>query len=81
MGELLALTSALCFGTTHFLSGLVSRRHHGVTVAACAQTSGTAVSLLPVLLTHAAPAPPSALAWGALSGVGTGVGSPSCTAP
>ncbi|MFD7505863.1 EamA family transporter [Streptomyces sp. NPDC059850] len=74
MGELLALTSALCFGTTHFLSGLVSRRHHGVTVAACAQTGGTAVSLVPVLLTHAAPAPPSALAWGALSGVGTGVG-------
>ncbi|EFL22296.1 putative integral membrane protein DUF6 [Streptomyces himastatinicus ATCC 53653] len=74
MGELLALTSALCFGTTHFLSGLVARRHHGVTVAACAQTGGTAVSLVPVLLTHAAPAPPSALAWGALSGVGTGVG-------
>ena len=74
MGELLALTSALCFGTTHFLSGLVSRRHHGVTVAACAQTGGTAVSLVPVLLTHAAPAPPSALAWGALSGAGTGVG-------
>ncbi|QLH24918.1 DMT family transporter [Streptomyces sp. Rer75] len=74
MGELLALTSALCFGTTHFLSGLVSRRHHGVTVAACAQAGGTAVSLVPVLLTHAAPAPPSALAWGALSGVGTGVG-------
>ncbi|MFI0774583.1 EamA family transporter [Streptomyces sp. NPDC021212] len=74
MGELLALTSALCFGVTHFVSGLISRRHHGVTVAACAQTSGTAVSLVPVLLTHAAPAPPSALAWGVLSGVGTGVG-------
>lgn len=74
MGELLALTAALCFGVTHFVSGLVSRRHHGVTVAACAQTSGTAVSLVPVLLTHATPAPPPALAWGALSGVGTGVG-------
>ncbi len=78
MGELLALASALCFGTTHFLSGLVSRRRHGVTVAAWAQMGGTVVSLVPVLLTQGATAPASApasaLAWGALSGLGTGVG-------
>ncbi|MBD3006177.1 DMT family transporter [Streptomyces sp. 5-10] len=74
MGELLAVASALCFGTTHFLSGLVSRHRHGVTVAACAQAGGTVVSLVPVLLTQDANAPPSALGWGALSGLGTGVG-------
>ncbi|MFJ2344952.1 EamA family transporter [Streptomyces antimycoticus] len=74
MGELLALASALCFGTTHFLSGLVSRRRHGVAVAAWAQTAGTVVSLIPVLLTQGATAPAPALAWGALSGLGTGVG-------
>ncbi|GAA1210630.1 MULTISPECIES: DMT family transporter [Streptomyces violaceusniger group] len=74
MGELLAVASALCFGTTHFLSGLVSRHRHGVTVAACAQAGGTVVSLIPVLLTQGANAPPSALGWGALSGLGTGVG-------
>ncbi|GAA1287301.1 hypothetical protein GCM10009579_57900 [Streptomyces javensis] len=74
MGELLAVASALCFGTTHFLSGLVSRHRHGVTVAACAQAGGTVVSLVPVLLTQGADAPPSALGWGALSGLGTGVG-------
>ncbi|MFE2187822.1 EamA family transporter [Streptomyces sp. NPDC059455] len=74
MGELLAVASALCFGTTHFLSGLVSRHRHGVTVAACAQAGGTVVSLVPVLLTQGANAPPSALGWGALSGLGTGVG-------
>ncbi|WP_413103844.1 EamA family transporter [Streptomyces sp. Inha503] len=74
MGELLAVASALCFGTTHFLSGLVSRDRHGVTVAACAQAGGTVVSLVPVLLTQGADAPPSALGWGALSGLGTGVG-------
>ncbi|AGP54179.1 DMT family transporter [Streptomyces rapamycinicus] len=74
MGELLAVASALCFGTTHFLSGLVSRHQHGVTVAACAQVGGTVVSLVPVLLTQGADAPPSALGWGALSGLGTGVG-------
>ncbi|MEV5775508.1 DMT family transporter [Streptomyces antimycoticus] len=74
MGELLALASALCFGTTHFLSGLVSRRRHGVTVAAWAQMAGTVVSLIPVLLPQGATAPAPALAWGALSGLGTGVG-------
>ncbi|EXU62975.1 multidrug DMT transporter permease [Streptomyces sp. PRh5] len=74
MGELLAVASALCFGTTHFLSGLVSRHRHGVTVAACAQAGGTVVSLIPVLLTQGVNAPPSALGWGALSGLGTGVG-------
>ncbi|MGW7692853.1 EamA family transporter [Streptomyces asiaticus] len=74
MGELLAVASALCFGTTHFLSGLVSRHRHGVTVAACAQAGGTVVSLVPVLLTQGANAPPAALGWGALSGLGTGVG-------
>ncbi|WP_413806482.1 EamA family transporter [Streptomyces sp. OE57] len=74
MGELLAVASALCFGTTHFLSGLVSRHRHGVTVAACAQAGGTVVSLVPVLLTQGALAPPSALGWGGLSGLGTGVG-------
>ncbi|MFD8455236.1 hypothetical protein ACFV27_03265 [Streptomyces antimycoticus] len=74
MGELLALASALCFGTTHFLSGLVSRRRHGVAVAAWAQTAGTVVSLIPVLLNQGATAPAPALAWGALSGLGTGVG-------
>ncbi|WP_432253510.1 EamA family transporter [Streptomyces sp. HNM1019] len=74
MGELLAVASALCFGTTHFLSGLVSRHRHGVTVAACAQAGGTAVSLVPPLLTRHANAPPASLGWGALSGLGTGVG-------
>lgn len=53
MGELLAIASALCFGTTHFLSGLVSRHSHGVTVAAYAQAGGTAVSLVPVVLIQA----------------------------
>ncbi|WP_247617189.1 EamA family transporter [Streptomyces sp. MK37H] len=74
MGELLAVASALCFGTTHFLSGLVSRHRHGVTVAACAQAGGTVISLVPVLLTQGANAPPAALGWGALSGLGTGMG-------
>ncbi|MET8678544.1 EamA family transporter [Streptomyces sp. NPDC004647] len=74
MGELLALSSAVCFGSTHFVNGLVSRRAHGMTVALYAQIGGTALSVI------AASAGPSgapgvqALGYGALSGLGTGVG-------
>ncbi|MFE9003468.1 EamA family transporter [Streptomyces sp. NPDC007875] len=53
------------------------RPGHGIRprgVSAWAQTGGTVVSLAPVLLTQGATAPASALAWGALSGLGTGVG-------
>ncbi|AKH82037.1 multidrug DMT transporter permease [Streptomyces sp. CNQ-509] len=75
MGELLALSSAVSFGLTHFVAGLAARRTAGVTVAFYAQVCGTAVSVT------AAPAAPGAgaltaagLGWGAVSGVGTGVG-------
>jgi drug/metabolite transporter (DMT)-like permease len=75
VGELLALSSAVSFGLTHFVAGLAARRTAGVTVAFYAQVCGTAVSVT------AAPAVPGAgaltaagLGWGAVSGVGTGVG-------
>ncbi|HEY1175129.1 MAG TPA: EamA family transporter, partial [Phytomonospora sp.] len=74
MGELLALTSALCFGTAHFLNALVAKRgHHGVVVAAYAQTAGTVVSAATAFAVPGA-ADAESLAWGALSGIGTGVG-------
>ena len=74
MGELLALTSALCFGGAHFLNALVARRgHHGVVVAAYAQAAGTVVSVIVAVAVSTA-ADPVSLAWGALSGLGTGVG-------
>lgn len=73
MGELLALSSALCFGVTHFVNGLVSRRHSGVVVAAYAQVGGTLVSLL-LLAAPAGSSNASAMWWGALSGLGTGIG-------
>ena len=50
MGELLALLSALCFGITHFVNGLVSRRHDGLTVALHAQLGGLVVGLVLALL-------------------------------
>jgi drug/metabolite transporter (DMT)-like permease len=73
VGELLALTSAACFGTSHFLSGVFSRRADGLTVACYAQAAGTVLSLLLVPFDGPAPGIP-ALAWGALSGAGTAVG-------
>ncbi|MFD4557851.1 EamA family transporter [Streptomyces sp. NPDC058469] len=74
MGELLALLSALCFGVTHFVNGLVSRRHNGLTVAFHAQLGGTVLGLLLALFLHAGSATVGDYGWGALSGVGTGVG-------
>ncbi|MFF1654296.1 EamA family transporter [Streptomyces sp. NPDC058255] len=74
MGEFLALSSALCFGVTHFVNGLLSRRVDGMTVALHAQLGGTLLALV------LAPSPADGSAsladygWGALSGVGTGVG-------
>jgi drug/metabolite transporter (DMT)-like permease len=72
--ESLALLSALCFGISHFVNGVVSRRWNGVTVAGIAQLAGTLVSL--VLVVSFPGGSPSAadLLWGTASGVGTGVG-------
>lgn len=74
MGELLALLSALCFGITHFVNGLVSRRHNGLTVALHAQLGGTVLGLLLALVLDGGTASLADYGWGALSGVGTGVG-------
>ncbi|MBN6033282.1 EamA family transporter [Amycolatopsis sp. 195334CR] len=71
MGELLALTSALCFGITHFANGLLSRTKPGMTVSLHAQLGGTAVA---VPVAFFAGGSGDGLGWGALSGIGTGVG-------
>lgn len=74
MGEGLALAAAVCYGVTHFCSGLLARRAGGVTVAFHAQFGGTiATLLLMTVFRSGAPTAP-ALAWGAVSGVGTGLG-------
>jgi drug/metabolite transporter (DMT)-like permease len=74
MGVLLALASAVCYGLSDFAGGLLSRRASFVAVALGGQLGGLALTLV------LAPAVPATgvhladLAWGALSGVGTGVG-------
>lgn len=74
MGELLALLSALCFGITHFVNGLVSRRHDGLTVALHAQLGGTVLGLLLALFPTGGAASLADYGWGGLSGAGTGLG-------
>src|SRR2546429_5689104 len=72
MGELLALLAAACFGLTHFLNGLAARRAPGMTVSLYAQLGGTGITVVAALLgPHESI---SAIAWGVLSGVGTGTG-------
>jgi drug/metabolite transporter (DMT)-like permease len=74
VGELLALGAALCFGTTDFFSALLSRRVHSSAVALVAQLGGTVLVTAAALLVPAPVMTLEALSWGALSGLGTGVG-------
>ena len=73
MGALLALASALAYGIADYAGGLLSRRAHFGTVAFLGQVGGLVVALVaaPFVPAHAGL---DGLAWGALSGVGTGVG-------
>lgn len=69
----LALAAAAAFGTADFVGGVASRRSGAFLVALVAQAAGCVV-LLPALL--ALPGVPSqeALWWGALAGIGGGIG-------
>ncbi|QRP50314.1 DMT family transporter [Amycolatopsis sp. FDAARGOS 1241] len=73
MGPLLALVSAVCYGLSDFVGGLVARRAPFAAVALIGQVGGPvlALAVAPLLPSAACPAD---LGWGALSGVGTGVG-------
>lgn len=74
MGALLALASAVCYGVADFAGGLLSRRANGVAVALTGQAGGFVLTLLAAPLVAAPGLALSDVAWGALSGVGTGVG-------
>ncbi|MDJ1132191.1 EamA family transporter [Streptomyces iconiensis] len=74
MGETLALMSALYFGATHFLNGLLARRVDSAAVALIGQMGGTALVLAVAPFVAAPHIGAGALGWGALSGVGTGLG-------
>lgn len=74
MGALLALASAVFYGMADFTGGLLSRRAGFALVALTGQAGGLLLALAAAPL-YPAPSPAFPdLAWGALSGVGTGLG-------
>jgi drug/metabolite transporter (DMT)-like permease len=73
MGALFALASSISYGLSDFLGGVVSRRTSFLRVAFLGQLGGfLSVALVAPLVSAAAP-PATDLAWGGLSGVGTGL--------
>jgi len=74
MPETLALCSALVFGLVHFLSGLLARRADSFAVALFGQLGGLVLVGGAAVLLPEAEVAAADLAWGALSGLGTGVG-------
>lgn len=73
MSVIFALLSALCYGTGDFVGGVMSTRIPAWTAAFCSQVGGAVATLILALIT-AGEITASSLAWGAASGVGTGVG-------
>ncbi|MFC4855731.1 EamA family transporter [Actinophytocola glycyrrhizae] len=73
MGALLALASAVAYGVADYVGGVLSRRAHFGNVAFVGQVGGLvlALAVAPFVPAHVSP---QGLAWGALSGVGTGFG-------
>lgn len=74
MGALYALASAVCYGIADFAGGLLSRRGEPVSVAWTGQAGGLGLTLVAALLLPSSCPNWADLAWGGLSGVGTGVG-------
>jgi drug/metabolite transporter (DMT)-like permease len=74
MGVVLALLSALCYGSSDFTAGVGGRRSDPAAVTVIAQPFGLAAAAVAVIALAARSPTPHALWWGALSGVGSGVG-------
>ncbi|WP_026400927.1 EamA family transporter [Actinomadura rifamycini] len=71
-GAALALGSAACYGVADVAGGLLARRADFRAVAFLGQAGGLGCALLAALLLPAPDVRPGDLAWGALSGAGTG---------
>lgn len=74
MPEALALSAALVFGLVHFFSGLLARRADSFAVALFGQLGGVVLVSCAALMVPAPDITLSSLIWGAVSGLGTGVG-------
>src|SRR5215203_3808030 len=74
MGVLLALVSAVCYGTSDFVAGVGGRRGMPSAVTMIAQPFGLLAALAAVALLPSPTQTSPTLWWGALSGLGSGVG-------
>jgi drug/metabolite transporter (DMT)-like permease len=70
----LGLLAALCYGSSDFLAGLGGRRSDPIAVVAIAQPLGLVAAAVALAVFPAHVPSADALWWGALSGVGSGVG-------
>lgn len=75
VGFVLALLAALAYGSSDFAAGVAARRVAAVPVAVVAQTVGLLAIVAAVLVYPGTGPSAGALTWGAISGVGLGVGS------
>ncbi|WP_202804738.1 DMT family transporter [Serinicoccus marinus] len=73
MGVVLALAAALSYGLSDFVGGVASRRSSPWPVAIMCAVGGMAGAVL-VALTRTGDPTPADLGWGALAGVGSGLG-------
>jgi drug/metabolite transporter (DMT)-like permease len=73
MGALLALASAACYGVVDYAGGLLSRRMHFAAVTFLGQIGGLLLALAVAVALPAETVRPADAAWGALSGIGSGV--------
>jgi len=74
LSVVLALTAAVCYGSSDFVAGLLSRRAHYARVGVTVQ-GAAAASMVLLLVLRPGPTPDAApLLWGTLAGVGGAVG-------
>jgi uncharacterized membrane protein len=74
VGVVLALLSALCYGSSDFIAGVGGRRSDPAAVTVIAQPFGLIAAAVAVIALSARAPTAHALGWGAVSGIGSGVG-------
>jgi drug/metabolite transporter (DMT)-like permease len=74
LGVLLALASSVCYGIADFAGGLLSRRAGFIGVALVGQIGGFLAVVMVAPMVSSPVVQADDIAWGVLSGVGTGIG-------
>lgn len=74
MAAILALLAAVCYGSSDFAAGVGSRRASPQAVAILAQPFALVASLIALILLGGQSPSASAMIWGGVSGLGSGIG-------